>query len=556
MGLLRAELLKLARHPLLRGLVLALLGLVVLRGVVWPPDPDLPWHGMWSVSLITAALIMLSAVSMGQEFSDDTFRSLASRGVPRWALLLPKFAALVLVGGGLLGVTEGLAVLFGIRSALPIAELGRAWLSLWPYVALVLSLTVVARNGGLALVVGVMLLALEQFLAMLLGSFATLPEIPGWEWITHRGLLGTLYQWSLSYNASNWTYLATWQRAPMPMNAFLQAMPHPARFSAVVLAAVTLLGLGLSLLVIYRRDLTEVVEGGRGRLRLVSRRDRHGKGPVDPRRARLPSGTGKGPVLVRLARAHLYRTGRTPLVRVGLLVSLLFPLTLWVTIRSLGATGFEDQFFGSGSEAGVPLMASIGLLLVGPLATIVAVLAIGNELSLGTRRAELTRGITRTHAILSQSLALILIVGAMFGAAMAIVLLISASTAGIWPVESLVQSVLVATLATGAYVGATQIGGALFQSPLGATLFGLGFLVIDWVAIMAPTVSMGHPGLLLDVSRYSVFANTYGLANQGPAVAIDFGWQYSGGLEAVLVLLGYALASHALAALIANWRDA
>ncbi len=98
MGLLRAELFKLARHALPRWLGAMLLALVFLRGLVWPPDPDLPWAGLWSYQLVAVVLIMLTAVFTGIEFSEDTFRSLVSRGVPRWWLLLSKFAALVLVG--------------------------------------------------------------------------------------------------------------------------------------------------------------------------------------------------------------------------------------------------------------------------------------------------------------------------------------------------------------------------------------------------------------------------------------------------------------------------
>jgi hypothetical protein len=42
MGLLRADLYKLVRHALFRWIAVILLGLVVLRGLIWPPDPDLP----------------------------------------------------------------------------------------------------------------------------------------------------------------------------------------------------------------------------------------------------------------------------------------------------------------------------------------------------------------------------------------------------------------------------------------------------------------------------------------------------------------------------------
>jgi ABC-type transport system involved in multi-copper enzyme maturation permease subunit len=178
MGLLRADLYKLARHALFRGLAMALLALVLLRGLVWPPDPSLPWAGLWSANLVAAAVIALTAVTVGMEFSEDTFRSLTSRGVPRWGLLLSKFVALVLAGGILLTGVEGLATLLGVRSELRWVELWRAWLSLWPYVGFIMLLTVLARNGGLALVVGVLWLALEQFAGLLMAPLVMLADVP------------------------------------------------------------------------------------------------------------------------------------------------------------------------------------------------------------------------------------------------------------------------------------------------------------------------------------------------------------------------------------------
>ena len=187
MGLLLADLYKLARHALFRWIVIILLGLVLLRGVVWPPDPDLPWVGLWSFDLIVVALIMLTAVFTGLEFSENTFRSLVSRGVPRWGLLLSKFASLILVGGVLLFATEGLATLLGVRPALNWGELGRAWLALWPYASLIMLLTVLARNGGIALVVGVIWVPLEQAVAALMGPLAMLPDSPALQFLLGPG---------------------------------------------------------------------------------------------------------------------------------------------------------------------------------------------------------------------------------------------------------------------------------------------------------------------------------------------------------------------------------
>lgn len=549
MGLLRAELFKLARFSLLRWLAVILLVIALLRGVVWPPDPALPWSGLWSNALVTAALIMLTAVSVGLEFSQDTFRSLTSRGLPRWAFLLTKFATLVLIGGLLLVVIEGLATLLGVRPDLRWGELLRAWLGQWPYVALIMLLTVLSRNGGLALVVGIIWVVLEELMPALLGPFATIPDIPQLRLLTPEGLFGQVFRWSLGFNTANWTYLGEAQRAPAGTGALLLGMPRPVLTSALVLVTFTLLGLGLSLWIVYRRDMTEVLEGEQRRSARARRRALRQRG-------RLPAWTGRGPLLVRLVRAHLFKSGRTSLVKIGLIVSLLFPLTLWGVAKAMAAAGLEDAIFGVGPQGGSPLAIAITLMVVGPLATVIAALAVSNELSLGTRRAEITRAVTRLQTIIAQSLALMLTMGVLFAVLMAVVLLLGAEASGTWPFGSAALSVLVAVLASGVYIGAVQIGGALTQSPLGAMLFGLSFLVLDWLGILTPTLMLDDPGRLLDLGRYVVFANTFVLANGGQIVGIGVEWPHLTPPSALLLLLAYAAGSHALAVLIARWRDA
>ncbi len=549
MGLLRAELFKLARFSLLRWLAVILLVIALLRGVVWPPDPALPWSGLWSNALVTAALIMLTAVSVGLEFSQDTFRSLTSRGLPRWAFLLTKFATLVLIGGLLLVVIEGLATLLGVRPDLRWGELLRAWLGQWPYVALIMLLTVLSRNGGLALVVGIIWVVLEELMPALLGPFATIPDIPQLRLLTPEGLFGQVFRWSLGFNTANWTYLGEAQRAPAGTGALLLGMPRPVLTSALVLVTFTLLGLGLSLWIVYRRDMTEVLEGEQRRSARARRRALRQRG-------RLPAWTGRGPLLVRLVRAHLFKSGRTSLVKIGLIVSLLFPLTLWGVAKAMAAAGLEDAIFGVGPQGGSPLAIAITLMVVGPLATVIAALAVSNELSLGTRRAEITRAVTRLQTIIAQSLALMLTMGVLFAVLMAVVLLLGAEASGTWPFGSAALSVLVAVLASGVYIGAVQIGGALTQSPLGAMLFGLSFLLLDWLGILTPTLMLDDPGRLLDLGRYVVFANTFVLANGGQIVGIGVEWPHLTPPSALLLLLAYAAGSHALAVLIARWRDA
>jgi len=291
------------------------------------------------------------------------------------------------------------------------------------------------------------------------------------------------------------------------------------------------------------------VQGRKMRLTLSRRRTHR-------QRDKLPAWTGSGPILVRLVRTHLFKMGRTALPKIGLAVSLLFPLALWGVAKALVSTGFQDVIFGSGPDGGSPMAISIGLLVVGPLATVIGALAVSNELTLGTRRAELTRAVSRLQSIAGQSLALVLTIGALYSIVMAVTLVLGAETSGTWHLGSAVLAVLIASLATGVYVGVVQIGGALTRSPLGAMAFGLGFLLADWFGILTPTLMMDNPGVLLDLGRYAVFANMFAIASRGEIIGVGSEWQSHGAPAAVLLLVGYALGSHALAVLIARWRDA
>ena len=101
------------------------------------------------------------------------------------------------------------------------------------------------------------------------------------------------------------------------------------------------------------------------------------------------------------------------------------------------------------------------MLLVGPLAAVISILAVGNDLTLGTRRADLARGVTRLQSIIASSLALTLTVGLLLAWLMALILLLCAAMAGIYPFGSAVLTILAGTLAAGTYVGVVQVGGAL-----------------------------------------------------------------------------------------------
>jgi len=556
MGLLRADLYKLARHLLFRWIVAILLGLVVLRGLVFPPRADLPWVGLWSFDLIVVALVILAAVCTGLEFSENTFRSLVSRGVPRWGLLASKFSALILTGGLLLLIVEGLATLLGVRPTLNWGELGRAWLALWPYASLVMLLTVLARNGGLALVVGVIWVPLEQAVAAVLGVFAMLADSVPVQFLAPEGLLSKLYRWTLEFNSANWIYLADPLRAPSPKNIELSVLSRPIPYSALMLAGYLVLGLGVSILVVYRRDLTEVLQGGKGRPVLFRPRAHPEKTHTRPRRGGLPLWTGSGPIVIRLVRAHLFKMGHTALPKIAAAVSMLFPLALWGVAKALRATGLQDVVFGSGPAGSGPLAMPVSLLVVGPLATVVGILAVSNELALGTRRAELTRAVTRLQTIAGQSLALILLIGVMFAIVIAVTLILGAETSGTWHLGSAVLAVLVAVLASGAYIGVVQVGGALTRSSLGAAAFGLGFLLFDWFVILRSTGTVDSPSKVLNLESYVIFSNMFAIANRGESPAFGMTWHSLGAPAALLLLTGYAVGSHALAVLVARWRDA
>lgn len=556
MGLLRAELFKLARYATFWWLAAALLALALLRGVVWPPDPSLPGPGLWSVALVTGALVALTAVSTGMEFAEDTLNSFISRGVPRWALLLSKFTTLVLAGGVLLVAIEGLVTVLGVRPGLDWAELGRAWLSLWPYTSLTMLLAVLARNGGLALVVGVLWISLEQAIAGVMAAMAMFPVMPGLRFFTGEGALGQIMPWTLSYNSANWAYLADPTRAPTPMNTLLVASPRSVLYSQLVLVVYTILSLSLGLLVLTFREEPEKAEDRKGPFSVLRRRS--GRQPMSTRArwARMPSRMGRAPVLVRLVVAHLFKMGRTPLVRIGLIVSLLFPLVLWGVGKALDATDFRDIMFGSGPGGGSPLAIVISLLLIGPLATVIAALAVSNELGLGTRRAELTRAVTVEETILAQSVALVLTIGVLFTVEMVVILLLTQARGNVLHLDRAVVAILVAILSAGTYVGAVQCGGALSRSPLGALLLGLGFLVVDWLAILMPTMTTDEGGLLLALGRCAPSANSLVLANGGEMVGVGIQWPHLSVAAAVWLLIGLAAGSHALAIAVAKRRDA
>jgi hypothetical protein len=500
---------------------------------------------------VSAVLVILTAVTVGQEFSSGTFRALVARGVSRWKPLVVQWTVLVLAGGLLLAAVEALAVGVGVRTELHPAELGRAWLALWPLVSLVMLWAVLARSGGLPMMLGILLLAMEEFYALMAGlisQFAELPGFPAFLRTFSTGWIGHLYQQTWSYNAANWTYLAQWQRAPVMVNLVFLSLPRAASLSALVLAAFTVLGLGLSLGLVYRRELTETVVAGPRRRARRERREQTGSlGP-----GRLPLWTGRGPAVVRLAYAHLWHLGRTSLVKIGAAVGLLFPLSL---LLLTWAAGDADMLFGPQPRGSAPLALSACMFLVAPLAVVLACLAMSEEFGCGTRRASLARGVTRLQAIVGESAAWVGLTGLLLVWLMLAVLVLSVVVGGVVPLGTAALAVGVGMLGAAVYAGAVQVGAAITRSALGALLAGLGFLAADWLAFILPT-TMSEPGPALHVARYTLTALAIELVNGQPLLASPLAVPPLLPAAAVGLLAGLAVAAHALAALITARRDA
>jgi hypothetical protein len=550
--MLRVELLKMARMRLALWLALTVIGLTLVRGLVFPPDLGLPWPGLWSSGIVSAVMAILTAVTVGEEFASGRFRALAGRGVARWRPLVAQWTALVLAGGVFLFGVEALAVLVNVRPGLRPAELGRAWLALWPLVSLVMAAAVLACNGGLPMVLGILLLLVEYFYALIVGPMSQLTGLSGFPAFFRpftEGWVASLYQQTLSFNAANWTCLAEWRQAPVTFGLILLSQPRTAGLSALVLAAYTAGGLGLSLGIACRRELSEPAAVGArpGRRFGWARRERVGQ----VKRRRLPRWTGHGPTVARLVYAHLWHLRRTSLVKISAAVALLFPLTLALLTWSAGE---GRMLFNPLVPGGAPLVVAACMFPVAPLAVVIACLAMSNELGFGTRRANLARGVTRLQAIAAESIALVALVGGLLAWVMLACLVIGAAVGARVPLGSVALAIAVGMLAAAVYTGVVQVGAAVGRSSLGALLAGLGFLLADWAALLAPTAT-ADPGPATRLVAYTITAMAYGLVSGQPAFAAPVELAAPPLAAAMGLLAGLALATHLLAILIARWRD-
>jgi hypothetical protein len=125
---------------------------------------------------------------------------------------------------------------------------------------------------------------------------------------------------------------------------------------------------------------------------------------------------------------------------------------------------------------------------------------------------------------------------------------------GAVPLGSVALAVGVGTLAAAVYAGVVQVGAAVSRSSLGTLLAGLGFLVADWAAFLAPTAKT-DPGPATRLVPYTITGMAYGLVSGQPAFAAPVELAAPPFVAAVGLLAGLALATHVLAALIARWRD-
>jgi ABC-type transport system involved in multi-copper enzyme maturation permease subunit len=367
--------------------------------------------------------------------------------------------------------------------------------------------------------------------------------------VTPHGLLGSLYRGSLIFNSATWTYLGNVQRTTSPINILLLIRPWPVAAAGLILGAYTLLGLGLSLLVVYRREPAVVVVGRAGHARRSRQAD--GAAPARSQPARLPAWGGRGPLVVRLAYAYLVAIAHTSLVQVGAAVVLLFALAWW----AIGAASNDNgALFRQMPGYAAPLALSTCLLMAGLLAPVIGILAVSNEHSFGTRRATLARGITRLQALVGQSLALIATVGALQAGLLIAVLIPTVLLGRVLPLGGALVVLAVGLISSGMYVGAVQIGAALTRSSLSPMLGGLGILVVDWAAIIAPTISRWPA--IANIARYSPTLLAFGLVARGALIEQPGAPAPLSPLPSVALLLAGALLSHALALVITYRHDA
>lgn len=229
-------------------------------------------------------LILLAAMSVGQEFAWGTVRTALARGPGRARLLMARFIALTTVAAfyllvlwiacGIIGVltTRGLdggvswSFLSGAFLAQEMAALARTWAIVCPVVAWATLLAVWARNPGLSLSLaelayGLDFLAIISFGGLLGIYFTALAEAGRDPREVSAGILGLLLTWLPHYNSAivlHWGQpgkLSELDRAMLSAAEALNLPRDPWR-SVVLLLGYGVVALLLALWLFRRKDVT------------------------------------------------------------------------------------------------------------------------------------------------------------------------------------------------------------------------------------------------------------------------------------------------------------
>ncbi len=312
--LCRAELVKLLRRRLtwvLLGLLIAILGMrinnvyghafdeppelaepeLVKALVILPEDyrlaatlPGLFKRARLSFEWLNIFLILLTTVSVGQEFTWGTMRTTLARGTGRIRLLIAKFLALAAIAAfylsalwiacGILGIftTQSLhgrvdwSFVDGSFFAQEITALARTWLIIWPVIALAMLFSVWLRNPGSALNLAALAYGLDflatVFSGAVLGVYlAALMEAgidPQKTVIGPTRVLPTLLPHFNTAVALHWG-----QPGKIPeldrtivSTAEILNMPHGPGRCMIVLLSYGIVALGLAVWIFRRRDVT------------------------------------------------------------------------------------------------------------------------------------------------------------------------------------------------------------------------------------------------------------------------------------------------------------
>ena len=209
-----------------------------------------------TLALILVAILAASAI--GIDYGSGTLRSVLAKGTGRWPYLTAKLVTLTLLTGLGLVVTLGTVaassvVAAAIAGAGPAgasattwsdvaAALGKAWVSILPYLALTTFFTVLARSSAAGMAIGLGYYFLEQIVVALFSSLFT--------WFQ------SISDFFLVRNISAWT------QRPGASSGFNTAGTLPDPTQAIIVLAVYTLVLGtIAFLLFERRDVQGATAG-------------------------------------------------------------------------------------------------------------------------------------------------------------------------------------------------------------------------------------------------------------------------------------------------------